>query len=687
MLIVGIDVGGTFTDLVLFDATTGRLAVTKTSSTANQADGVVDALRRLDVETRDVDRMVHGTTVATNAIVQRRGVPVALVTTAGFRDVLEVGQTRRRVPDTMFQPAFRRPEPLVPRPLRLEVRERTRHTGAVLEPVDEAELVRLAEDLRGAGVEAVAVCFLHAYASDANERRATEVLGTHLPGAFVTHSAEVVPEHREFERFSTTVINAYVSPVLARYLTRLASRLGADGLAGPLYTMSSSGGAMTVEQASRLGVKTILSGPVGGVQATVFVAEAARLRDVISYDMGGTSTDVALIHDRAPALSTDNVVDSFPVRTPQVDINSVGAGGGSIAWLDRSGALNVGPTSAGALPGPACYDRGGAEPTVTDANLALGRLSPDHLLAGLVRLRPDLAERALAALAARMEDVSVTHLADGIVRLAVARMASATREISVRRGHDPRDFTLVAFGGAGPMHACSLASELGIPRVLIPPSPGNFSALGLLTSDVRHDFVRTRLALQRDLVGGEVERLCGELEAQARAELGAEGFKGDRVRLERSLDMRYAGQAWEVNLKVPAPAPEGAALRQAFDAAYAAIYGHHGAADEEIQLVRVRLSAFGVIDRPRLRSLPDHQDVSRAATRRVYFDGAWHASAVWDRARLGAGARIAGPAIVEEFGATTVVPPGWAGTVDRSGNLVLAAAAGRAGSDDGGERR
>lgn len=673
MLIAGIDVGGTFTDLVLFDPQSGRLEVTKTPSTRNQADGVLDAIARLNVTTGQLDRVVHGTTVATNAIVQRRGVKVGLVTTRGFRDVIEVGQTRRRVPDTMFQPAFRRPEPLVPRPLRLEVAERTQHDGHILGDVDSDELARLAQVLRAAGVEAVAVCFLHSYANDANERRASELLSAHLDGVFVTHSAEVVPEHREFERFSTTVVNAYVSPVLARYLDRLAERLRAAQCGGPLYTMSSSGGAMSVAQAGRLGVKTILSGPVGGVQATVFVGEAAGYRDVISCDMGGTSTDVALIHDLNPAMSSDNSIESFPVRTPQVDINSVGTGGGSIAWLDRSGELRVGPTSAGAMPGPACYDRGGTEPTVTDANLLLGRLSAEHSLAGLVDLRPDLAEAALARLAERIGGIPLPHLAEGILRLAVARMATATREISVRRGYDPRDFTLVAFGGAGPMHACGLAAELGIARVLVPPSPGNFSALGLLTSDVSHDFVKTRIALQPDLTAGEVERLFGELEEEARRQLSAEGFARERVRLQRSLDMRYAGQAWEVNVGVAAPASEGTALRQAFDAAYAAIYGRHGAPEEEIQLVRLRLSAFGVIDKPAVATVAEHAGAGPAGTRSVYFDDAWHQSPVFDRSALGQGARIAGPAIVQEFGATTVIAPRWHGTIDRFGNICLVA--------------
>jgi N-methylhydantoinase A len=671
MSIVGIDVGGTFTDLVFFDPKTGRLAVTKTSSTANQADGVLDAIGRLNISTRQVDRIVHGTTVATNAIVQRRGVKVALVTTAGFRDVLEVGQTRRRVPDTMFKPGFRRPEPLVPRPLRLEVRERTRHTGDIMCDVDADELARLAADLREAKVEAIAVCFLHSYANDANERRANEVLSKHLGEVFITNSAEVVPEHREFERFSTTVINAYVSPVLARYLNRLADRLLSAGFVGPLYTMSSSGGAMSVGQARRLGVKTILSGPVGGVQATVFVGKATGVRDVISCDMGGTSTDVALIHDLSPALSSDNAVESLPVRTPQVDINSVGAGGGSIAWLDASGALKVGPTSAGGTPGPACYDRGGTEATVTDANLVLRRLSSEHSLAGLVQLRTELAEEALGRLADRMGNISLTHLADGIIRLAVARMATATREISVQRGYDPRDFTLVAFGGAGPMHACNLASELGIKRVLIPLSPGNFSALGLLTSDVRHDFVKTRLALTRDLAKDEVGRLFGELEEQARVQLASEGFEGDRIRLQHSLDMRYAGQAWEVNLRIPVPVPEGHHLRQSFDAAYAAIYGHHGAPEEEIQLVRLRLSATGVIEKPTLAKIAEDSRASPITTRKVYFDGNWHPTPVLDRAVLGCGARIAGPAILQEFGATTVIPPVWNGIVDEFGNVAL----------------
>jgi len=328
MLIVGIDVGGTFTDLVLFDSAIGRVEVTKTSSTPNQADGVIDALARLNISAARLDRIVHGTTVATNVIVQRRGAKVALITTRGFRDVLEVGQTRRRVPDTMFRPSFRRPDPLVPRPFHLEVTERTRHTGQIVDAVDASELARLADALRASNVEAVAVCFLHAYANDANERSACEVLSRNLKDVFITNSADVVPEHREFERFSTTVINAYVSPVLSRYLNRLTDRLANDGFEGQLYTMSSSGGAMSVSQAGRLGVKTILSGPVGGVRATVFVGKASGLRDVISCDMGGTSTDVSLIHGLNPALSTDNSVESFPVRVPQVAINSVGAGGG-----------------------------------------------------------------------------------------------------------------------------------------------------------------------------------------------------------------------------------------------------------------------------------------------------------------------------------------------------------------------
>jgi N-methylhydantoinase A len=673
MLIAGIDVGGTFTDLVLFDPETGRLEVTKSPSTPNQADGVLDAIARLNVTTGQLGRLVHGTTVATNAIVQRRGAKVGLVTTRGFRDVIEVGQTRRRVPDTMFQPAFRRPEPLVPRPLRLELSERMRHDGHVISSVEPDEIAQLTEMLRAAEVEAVAVCFLHSYANDANERRASELLSKNLDGIFVTHSAEVLPEHREFERFSTTVVNAYVSPVLARYLDRLAERLRAAQFDGPLYTMSSSGGAMSVAQAGRLGVKTILSGPVGGVQATVFVGEAAGYRDVISCDMGGTSTDVALIRDLNPAMSSDNSIESFPVRAPQVDINSVGAGGGSIAWLDLSGELRVGPTSAGAVPGPACYDRGGIEPTVTDANLLLGRLSADHSLAGLVKLRPDLAESALAKLADRLGRISLPHLADGILRLAVARMATATREISVRRGYDPRDFTLVAFGGAGPMHACGLAEELGIGRVLVPPSPGNFSALGLLTSDVRHDFVKTRIALQRELAAGEVERLFRDMEDEALRQLASEGFTSGRVRLQRSLEMRYAGQAWEVNVGVPTPVPEGSTMRQAFDAAYAAIYGRHGAEEEEIQLVRLRLVALGIIDKPAAATVAAGPNVHPIVSRPVYFAGAWHQTPVFDRAALGRGAQIAGPAIVQEFGATTVVAPGWRGTIDSFANICLVA--------------
>jgi len=671
MLVASIDVGGTFTDLVIYDSETRKLAVTKVPSTANQAEGVLEGLRALDVAPRALGLLVHGTTVATNAILQRRGVKVALITTKGFRDVLEVGQTRRRVPNTMFDRTFRRPDPLVARPLRFEVAERMRHTGEVLTKISTGDLEHIAGRLASEEVEAVAVCLLHAYANDAHEAEVAVVLGRMLPGLFVTRSAEVVAEHREFERFSTTVVNAYVSPVLARYLTTLSSSLAEHEFRRPLYTMSSSGGTMSVDQASRLGVKTILSGPVGGVQAAVFLGAAAGTPDVISYDMGGTSTDVALIHNLTPALSTDNFIASYPIRTPQVDINTVGAGGGSIARLDSAGALVVGPESAGAIPGPACYGRGGSEPTVTDANLVLGRLSPHRPLAGTVWLDAGLAKRALERLATQMGNIEILPLAEGIVKLAVARMASATRAISVQRGHDPRDFTLMAFGGAGPMHACALAGELGVRRVLVPPSPGNVSALGLLTSDVRHDLVHTRLALIRSLDAGEVGRMFRELERRASGELKNEGFLGRRARFEYSLDLRYAGQAWEVNVPVPGEGLEAADLRAAFDEQYERIYGHRGTSEEEVQLVRLRLSAFGVIDKPSLSPLALHATGATSAKRDVYFSGQWHSCPVYEREGLGVQAQLAGPLIVEEFGSTTVVEPGWLLRVDKYGNLML----------------
>src|SRR3989441_432203 len=491
MFVAGIDVGGTFTDVTAVDTSTGRVLVTKVpSQPLDEAAAVLAGLAALGIDARSVRRLVHGTTVGTNAILERRGARVALLTTSGFRDLIEIGRTKRNIP-ALFIPTFVRPQPVVPRARRFEVRERMLHDGRALLPLDPADVERALGDLAASGAEAVAICLLHAYANPEHERRLGEAVRARFPALPVSLSADVVPEYREFERFSTTVLNAYLQPLLDRYLAGLEKRLFEAGYAYGVLTVGSSGGMMTVETARRLPIKTIFSGPAGGVSRACFVARGAGVKDFITYDMGGTSTDVCLVRGERPLTSTDSLIGAFPVKVPQIDIRAVGAGGGSGAWVDVDGSLQVGPLSAGAHPGPAAYGLGGSAATVTDANVVLGRMGTARPLGGTIRLDDALAQRAVEALAVRLGGLGIRELAEGVVRIAVARMTSSIREITVQQGHDPRDFTLVAYGGAGPLHAIPVAEELGIPRILVPLHPGNFSALGLLVSDVKHDDVRT----------------------------------------------------------------------------------------------------------------------------------------------------------------------------------------------------
>jgi N-methylhydantoinase A len=671
MFIVGIDVGGTFTDLTAVDDASGRVVVTKVPSRPrNEAAAVLDGLAALGIEPRDVRRLVHGTTVGTNAVLERRGAPVAVLTTRGFRDLIEIGRTKRNIP-ALFVPTFVRPKPVVERRRRFEVTERLAADGSVLVPLDPASVERALDAAAISGAEAIAVCLLHAYLNPSHERAIANIAKGRCPSVPVSCSADVVAEYREFERFSTTVLNAYLQPLMDGYLSGLEQRLRAVGYAHGVLTVASSGGMMTTETARRLPIKTIFSGPAGGVSQACFVGGAAGVRDLITYDMGGTSTDVCLVRDLTPLATSDGMVGAFPVKVPQIDMHTVGAGGGSLAWLDVDGSLQVGPRSAGATPGPAGYGLGGTEPTVTDANVVLGRIGTTRRLGGSIALDAARARQAVSDLAARMGGaMTVDALAEGIVRIAVTRMTSAIREISIQRGHDPRDFTLVAFGGAGPMHALALADEIGIPRVLVPRHPGNFSALGLLASDIKHDDVRTR-------VGPLGERwallpdLFAEMEQGARRQLQLEGFDAEQQRMRRSLDLRYRSQAFELNVEL---GDEGLdAVEAAFHERHRATYGH---ADPTatIELVNARLSAYGVVARPaaaRLERGGTALDAALIERRLVRFDGAGHDCPVWERERLPAAAELRGPAIVEEFGATTVVPPGWRGALDAHGNLRL----------------
>ncbi len=670
MFIVGIDVGGTFTDLTAVDDATGVVAVTKVPSRPrHEAAAVLEGLTALGIAPRDVRRLVHGTTVGTNAVLERRGARVAVLTTQGFRDLLEIGRTKRNIP-ALFVPTFVRPKPVVERKHRFEVIERLAADGSVLVPLDLPGVEQALDAAVASGAEAIAVCLLHAYLNPAHERAIADTAKGRCPGVPISCSADVVAEYREFERFSTTVLNAYLQPLMNGYLGGLEQQLRAVGYAHGVLTVASSGGMMTTETARRLPIKTIFSGPAGGVSQACFLGGTVGTRDLITYDMGGTSTDVCLVRDLTPLATSDGMVGAFPVKVPQIDMHTVGAGGGSLAWLDEDGSLQVGPRSAGARPGPAAYGLGGTEPTVTDANVVLGRIGTSRRLGGSIAIDGARARRAVADLAERLGTLTVDALAEGIVRIAVARMTSAIREISIQRGHDPRDFTLLAFGGAGPMHALALAEEIDIRRVLVPRHPGNFSALGLLASDIKHDEVRTR-------VGPLPERwsllphLFAEMEGGVRRQLELEGFGAAQQRMRRSLDLRYRGQAFELNLEV-ADEPL-AAVEAAFHRHHRAVYGH---ADPTaaIELVNARLTAYGVVAKPAAARLEVGATAGAPALierRPVRFDGAVHDCPVWERDRLPTDVELRGPAIVEEFGATTVVLPGWHGTMDAHGNLRL----------------
>jgi len=675
---VGVDSGGTFTDVCLVDEASGAVRVWKVPSTPDDpsraiADGVVEALREAGGDGA-VSYFGHGTTVATNTLIQHRGAPTGLITTGGFRDLAEIGRQRR---PHLYDLQADKPPVLVPRGLRFEVRERLRHDGRVEQPLDDAEARAAVRALKAAGARAVAVCFLYSYVDGAHERRVRAIVEEELPEAFVTCSHEVAPEFREYERLSTVLVNAYLGPVMAGYLAGLGPRLRAAGLTVPPHVTQSNGGVMSFETARREPVRTVLSGPATGVVGGLEVGRRAGFRDLITFDMGGTSTDVSLIEDGRPKLAGELQVHGYPLKTPALDIHTVGAGGGSIAHVDAGGLLKVGPRSAGAAPGPVCYGLGNEEPTVTDANVVLGTLHPRHLLGGRMAIDRGRAHAAIGALAGKL-GLDVMATAQGIVSVVTATMARAIRVISVQRGHDTRDYTLVAFGGAGPLHAARLARELEIPRVLVPRHPGILCALGLLVTDLKTSYAQTRPtpatleALPRMLATFE------ELEGRADAWFVREAIAPAARTRRRTLDMRYAGQNYELPVAFP-DEPAGPALldalTRAFESAHEQLYGYV-AKEEPIQAITFRLEAVGAVRRAELATHPPAStdvEAARGGHRDVWLveAGGWVACPVYDRERLGPGHRLAGPAVVEQMDATTVLLPGQAATVDAWLNLIV----------------
>ncbi len=663
---IGVDVGGTFTDILCLDGET-LLSAKVPSLPGRQWRGVLNALAELGIDAGEIRVFVHGTTIATNTLLERKGARTALVTTEGFRDTLEIGRTRRLI-GGLFDIKFQRPRPLVPRDRRFEIGERVAADGETLSGVEPDEIAALAERLRACGSAAVAVCFINAYADDANERRAADALSQALDGVAVSQSAAVVREKGEFERFSTCVLNAYLTPVIDDYLATLTSELEGQGIAAPVSIMGSNGGVMTLAKAAEFAAGTFLSGPVGGAGGAVRICEMAGVASCITFDMGGTSTDVSLIHELTPRISHANQIDAYPLQVPQLDIHTIGAGGGSIAWTREDGTLEVGPQSAGAIPGPACYGRGGAEATISDANLILGRLAGDRALAGDLRLSRALAERAFGRLADTLDADDIVGLADGVLGVAVAKMAGAVREVSVHRGFDPRDFCLLGFGGAGPMHVFLVAEELAIPRVLIPRFPGHLSALGQLLADLRRDFVRVWGGQIAALDIADFRREAAAMRREAGALLEGDGFAPDRHAHDYSVDMRYVGQSYTLAVPCDPDTVALAELRAAFGASHARTFGHDDTASDA-EIVNIRLVSRGLADRPALAFGPEREGDPLIERRPVWFGDGWVDCPVYDRAAMPAGHVLEGPAIVEEAGGTSVIPPRWRVAVHESGSL------------------
>jgi N-methylhydantoinase A len=660
--VVAVDIGGTFTDLVAFDRVSNRVVYTKCPTTYGDfGAGILDCFAKVGLDPADVDLINHGTTLVINALIQRQGARAALVTTKGFRDILEIARGNRPDPFDLY---FRRDEPLIPRNRRFELNERMDAGGAVITPLDSAEIETLATQLRELDVDAVAICFLHAYANPAHELQAAKALRKALPGVFITNSVDLSREWYEYERTSTVAANAFVGPDVNSYIRKIEGELKGRGFGGTLYLMGSNGGVLSVERTCRQPIALVESGPIGGCIGAAAYAEALGIDHAIAFDMGGTTAKCALVENGRFGVESvyyaAGYVKGFPIKSPVVDIVEVGAGGGSIAWADAQQRLHVGPKSAGSTPGPVCYGRGGTEPTITDANLLLGRINPDRFLGGELKLDEDALTDAFARLGEPLgySRANLLELADGIVEIATVTMAGAIRQVSVEHGRDPRDFVLIAYGGGGPLHGTALARELSIPTVIVPPEPGTFSATGMLLAEARLDDTVTLTSPYVESAVPEIDAAFARMEADAAAALRVE-FGDATVRVERMIEMRYVGQRH--NVKVPVSAGgDFAAIRDAFDSDYRRRYGHADASiPAEVQALHI--SAFARLDRPDISRLPRAKGVSRAMTQRKIAFGREHGlvdADVYDRYDLEPGFSAVGPAVLEEYGSTTVVWPG-----------------------------
>jgi N-methylhydantoinase A len=678
---LAMDVGGTFTDLALFNSETGEIFLAKVASVPDAPaqvfqTGIPQIVKKADLTAPDLSTIVHGTTLATNALIQRKGSKVALLVTEGFRDILHIGRQVRPRMNNWF---VHRPLPLIPRHLRYQVPERTLYTGAIEKKVSFEALKDIIADLRNQQIVSVAVCFLHAYINPHNEVQVKDFIQAQCPDIHVSISSEILPEFREYERMSTTVINAYIQPIMESYLSEVKGILSAMRVAAPVHIMQSNGGVMTVEAAKDKCVHTILSGPAAGVLGARQIAQNSGFSNIITADMGGTSFDISLIYNGDFTTSKESEVNGLPLKVPMIDIETIGAGGGSIAWIDDGGALRVGPDSAGAVPGPVCYRQGGTQVTVTDANLVLGRLRPQWFLGGQMALDKQVATDRLKQSLADPLQLSVEQTAEGIIQVINASMVRGIRKVSVERGFDPRQFILESFGGAGPLHAVELARQLKITKVLVPPSPGLNSAMGLLIADMRYDFMRTHIRKISHVNLGQLNDLFAALEQEAVATLKSEGDWSDILRVEkiRSADLRYFGQGHELEIALPTAELTPKDLTQAaqdYHQMHSLRFGY--AIDAyEVEWVNMRLAIVGQLLKPEFKTIEvvDQTVQAKAARRKhkVYLHGAWVDVAIYDRADLKPGMSLTGPCLIGQMDSTTLLNQNDSARIDPCGNIII----------------
>jgi N-methylhydantoinase A len=678
---VTVDTGGTFSDFVHLNEQTGEISIAKIPSTPDDPSRAIlagiEALLARVTGADEIGYFCHGTTVGTNALLEGKGVRTGLLVTEGFRGIYPVGEQARPYGTAIFDVMYDKPSPLVPARRTGEVKERIDFRGDVLRTLDEAALRDTVRELKAQNIESIAVCLLFSFLHPEHEARVRDIVLEEIPGCSVSLSCEVLPQIREYYRLSTTVINAYLQPILARYIAQLDQRLSGAGIATrQKYIMQSNGGMATFAAAARRAVTTVLSGPAGGVTAGVLACGMSGSANIITFDMGGTSCDVALIRDGEPLLSSRGKIEGRDLAVPMLDINTVSAGGGTVATVDRFGVLQVGPHSAGAVPGPACYGRGGTAPTITDCNLVLGYLGEDNFLGGRMRLEAAKARAAIEAAVARPLGLDLPEAAEGIIRVIDVKMEEAIKAISTMRGHDLRDFMLLAFGGAGPLHAGRIARDLGMAGVIVPLYPGVFSAIGLLMSDVKHDYIRSKLTPLSEISPADVNGMFERMVAQALDELRDDGFGAEQIRIERALDMRYAGQGYEIAVSCSAHSLQDADLQQlraTFDQQHRTMFGHM-APEEPVEIVSYRVRGIGLVppvEMPQFKPAGTTLADAQREMRRVRFDGREIDCPVYQRERLDVGLTVAGPAILDQFDCTTVICPGQTARVDEWKNLIV----------------